>query len=499
MSFMITRDNYEEFFLLYVDNELSAAQRQLVEDWVAENPDLTEEWQLLLQCRIAPDPLVFMDRESLFRQESDPTHSALLLSYIDGELDEKARKSVEELVLRNPSRRAELASLQRTVSVPDPAIVFENKELLYRKEEERRVVLFPWRMAAAALVAGVVGLLLFNSSHKGPGASVAIAPTAAGPTGRPGVAPSQNADHSVNAPDSGPSSNLTPAGSDQSANKDAQVRASLPVNPKDTAAQKELLAQDNSSDDKIIAPGKKIEQAVTHRSSPALHLSEAGHSNGTTAVTKTAGQSDRTARVTKTARQNGGTAGVTATAGQNGRTAGVTSTAGQNSVTAGVTAAAGQNGGTAGVTAAAGQNSVTAGGQHAPGTGKPEEDHRDNTLAQTDPLTPAKTKGIDQQLARTATPGVDADGPMKTAGMKTIPVVNHPTIQTKDNSFATQALLSSSGGSPDDGLDMEDAPLKKNKLRGLFRKVTRVLEKTTSRDEDDHRSVLVGSFQFALK
>src|SRR5258708_37145606 len=74
MNFMITRNNYEEFFLLYVDNELSAADRQIVERFVAENPDLKEEWDLLLQCRIKPDQhLVFTGREDLLKQEGGLT------------------------------------------------------------------------------------------------------------------------------------------------------------------------------------------------------------------------------------------------------------------------------------------------------------------------------------------------------------------------------------------------------------------------------------------
>ena len=67
---MITRDNYEEFFLLYTDNELSAAERHEVERFVADHPDLREEWEALLQCRLSPDThLAFPDRESLLKPE----------------------------------------------------------------------------------------------------------------------------------------------------------------------------------------------------------------------------------------------------------------------------------------------------------------------------------------------------------------------------------------------------------------------------------------------
>jgi len=157
---MITRENYEEYFLLYVDNELSAAAKSAVEKFVAGNPDLQEEWETLLQCRVDVDEQeVFADKELLLQRD--------LLSYVDGELDAEGRRSVEEFVGLYPSKAVELQQLLMTVSHPDVSIVHPDKESLYRSER-RKVVFMPWmRVGIAAAVLGLVALLLLNSQHPG--------------------------------------------------------------------------------------------------------------------------------------------------------------------------------------------------------------------------------------------------------------------------------------------------------------------------------------------
>ena len=62
----ITRHNYEEYFILYMDNELGSDDRRQVELFVQENPDLKEELDWLLQSRLTPDDsVVFDEKEQL--------------------------------------------------------------------------------------------------------------------------------------------------------------------------------------------------------------------------------------------------------------------------------------------------------------------------------------------------------------------------------------------------------------------------------------------------
>ena len=65
----INRNNYETFFLLYLDRELNPSEMSDVEKFVAENVDLQKEFSLLRQTILVPAPIVFDQKELLFRKE----------------------------------------------------------------------------------------------------------------------------------------------------------------------------------------------------------------------------------------------------------------------------------------------------------------------------------------------------------------------------------------------------------------------------------------------
>jgi hypothetical protein len=65
---LITLENYETFFLLYVDEELNAEERRAVEAFVNENLSLQQEFQLLMQTKVeADETIVFPDKNTLFK------------------------------------------------------------------------------------------------------------------------------------------------------------------------------------------------------------------------------------------------------------------------------------------------------------------------------------------------------------------------------------------------------------------------------------------------
>lgn len=153
---MITRDNYETFFLLYTDNELSVAEKKAVDEFVLANPDLEEELVVLQQSVLKPDHIVFGDIKTLLKNEtvSEDIREKLLLK-LDNELSATEVNNIDELIVADTAIEKEWETLGKTKLQHDNTIVFADKQSLYRKEGGS-VVVFPWRkLAVAALLVGL--------------------------------------------------------------------------------------------------------------------------------------------------------------------------------------------------------------------------------------------------------------------------------------------------------------------------------------------------------
>src|SRR5579862_205731 len=195
---MINRGNYEEYFLLYADKELSEGERLAVEEFVSDNPDLARELAVIQQLRFRPETNIrYEEKENLLRQPGEPTvtninnYEDYFVSYVDNELSDVEKNMVDEFVADHPEVKIEFELMLITQVSPDLSVVFPDKNLLYRKPA-KVVVFAPWmRIAAAVLVILLSGAVLFVERHHS--ASQAIA--GAGPSvGHPSpvVAETQN-------------------------------------------------------------------------------------------------------------------------------------------------------------------------------------------------------------------------------------------------------------------------------------------------------------------
>ena len=78
----INRHNYETYFLLYADNELPTSERVAVEVFVAENIDLTNEFELCKATILPNEELIFANKELLFKLIANKIYLSQVLEIV---------------------------------------------------------------------------------------------------------------------------------------------------------------------------------------------------------------------------------------------------------------------------------------------------------------------------------------------------------------------------------------------------------------------------------
>lgn len=160
----INQHNYEEFFLLYVDNELSATDKQAVEQFVQANPDLAIELEMLQQMQLPAEEILFDEKGSLYRNEANSislaNHEEQFLLYVDNELDASEKEKVETFVLQHPALQESFTLLKQTRLEPEQ-VIFTDKQSLYREEKKKKPVFYiGWQRVAVA--AALIGLIVLT-------------------------------------------------------------------------------------------------------------------------------------------------------------------------------------------------------------------------------------------------------------------------------------------------------------------------------------------------
>lgn len=75
---MVTMENYEEYFMLYADGELTAAQQQELNNFIAQHPELAKEMETWGMAHITADEtIVYANKKALLKTE--PPRKAIWL------------------------------------------------------------------------------------------------------------------------------------------------------------------------------------------------------------------------------------------------------------------------------------------------------------------------------------------------------------------------------------------------------------------------------------
>src|SRR6476469_7899982 len=106
--------NYEEFFILYMDNELTSEQMNMVDAFLVIHPDLRGEFEMLMSTKLPSEEFNIIKDELYADNMQSSSVGEDLLSYIDNELDAEKTKIVELELAANTDYRLQHAVLLQT-------------------------------------------------------------------------------------------------------------------------------------------------------------------------------------------------------------------------------------------------------------------------------------------------------------------------------------------------------------------------------------------------
>lgn len=128
---MITKENYESYFIDYLEGLLPEALQEELDDFLFRHPDLREQMEGIEQVRLTP-PLLKWEKKSALKQENrNGRMDYYAIAVSENVLTEDERKRVEKEMGEEKFREV-AAVYSRLKMIPDLSIRYPEKRNLYR-------------------------------------------------------------------------------------------------------------------------------------------------------------------------------------------------------------------------------------------------------------------------------------------------------------------------------------------------------------------------------
>jgi hypothetical protein len=153
----INKNNYEHYFLDYLDGNLSDREIQMLEDFLLFNPDLRGELEGTEKIILSPESIVFDQKEFLKKPDlslpvNENNFEDFCIARAEGDLNDKQHTGLIKYSKEHPGTEKLFILFARLHLTPDLSIVFPGKEKLKRTIILiSREILYPLLSIAAAV------------------------------------------------------------------------------------------------------------------------------------------------------------------------------------------------------------------------------------------------------------------------------------------------------------------------------------------------------------
>jgi hypothetical protein len=165
----INRNNYESFFIDYLEGNLD---ERLVDDFIeflTQNPDLKDELTLYEPVSVEPGDAVFGKKELLFKERFDleSEFAEAAIANLEGDLPANEKIDFDRYIAAHPGKKHDLKLFEKTRLVADESVVFQKKHELYKTTPLKTFLLWSGRVAAVLMLA-LLGYLFVVNEEKAP-------------------------------------------------------------------------------------------------------------------------------------------------------------------------------------------------------------------------------------------------------------------------------------------------------------------------------------------
>ena len=152
----ITRNNYEEFFLDYLEGSLSALEEIALENFLALHPDLKAELEEM-KLVILEEESAELEKESIKEIPFRSNFSDFCIAKLEGDLTSSEEKAFDQFLESNLEHLSEFGQYELTKLKPDYSVIIPDKNK-FKKKEKKLIPL--WIVSGIGIAASV--LILFS-------------------------------------------------------------------------------------------------------------------------------------------------------------------------------------------------------------------------------------------------------------------------------------------------------------------------------------------------
>ncbi len=158
----ITRQNYEAYFIDYLEGCLDEKLVDQFIEFLKKNPDLKEELKLFESLTVFPENTTFSKKDKLYKNKFDieTEFNEAAVANLEGDITTKEKREFENYLSSHPEKQNDLKLFNKTLLKADNSITFTNKSKLYKKPKGRVVLFWAGRVAAILILAFAIFSLL---------------------------------------------------------------------------------------------------------------------------------------------------------------------------------------------------------------------------------------------------------------------------------------------------------------------------------------------------